>query len=819
MHDSLKSLASVALCVACVACVQSVRLRPDAVKLTGKVKDKTTPAVWSLPLDAPYADLLEPIGDSEVLVGALAWNDKFGTFRRGVVMLIELESGHEKWRLDSTALPSGPTVLIQTEPEIVFATVTADATTITAVAHDNGSVMWSRRFGRRAGFGLAPVLARPSIIVADDGSVHAIETSTGIDRWATPIPAAQTPIAFSVWVGEPAVYAITDRVSRISLDGGQLEWTSAEIIDCPVTDTLRVNDQLVTIGAAAVVSINTIDGRVSWRHAREGLKPLAVTTLNQMLLVAWKRTTSSIASELTLHDPMDGTLSWHSEPLPEIRGGPLVDEDGTVLISTAALLMRVDARSGAILSRGKLPLEMIGKRGLPDRLTVHDRQVVLRREKGFVLIDLASMKTQWTLPILAAKQDEWATFEQAHYAWLSGMSTIPPTTIALLAQVRRAAADALAERARRGDEVTRLTADSTRAASDALHAYLAAQSQAYLDDDRALNLHALANMRSAQHDYFDGSSGFALVPVTYQQERNGVLVVDALNRSAAAVWAGPHIDGDVVLAMVDNKHGRLITVAPSFDIKQQKAYMVRGAIRHTSAVAAYQMDIIDASSPTDAVHASAEMVGYDAKLVEIPRFIAAHEGTELARRFPDHGCPKDYATMEFAGGTLAHYAVHADDADLLVGLVRNGASMEATGGGDYSVLELAQMVSKPETIELVKSPHPTKNDALRTAAAQGDTQDVLRLLGSDADPNTGLIIPGCDFGALHFAIVKHDTRMVDALLKAGAWVNFMTPEGTALDVANTYKAPKPLVQLIRAKGGKRSAESKKAEAAAQKDGN
>ena len=805
----LKSIPSLTLLAACVACASSPPLRPDAATLTAKIKDTTRPPVWSLPLNAPYADLLEPIGDDCALVGALTWNDNFGTFRRGVVMLVELATGNVRWRLGSDVLPSGPTLLIQTNPDIMLVTVTADATTITTIDRDKGSVRWARHFGRRAGFALAPVMEKLSLIVADDSVVHAIATATGIDYWATPIPAAQMPTAFSVWVGEPAAFVITDHITRISLDGGQLEWTSPEVIDTPVTDTLRVNDQLVTVGAAAVVSINTNDGKVTWRHAREGLKPLAVTVLNRMLLVAWKKTTSSIASELTLHDPIDGVLSWHSEPLPEIRGGPITDEDGSVLISTAAQLMRIDARSGAITSRAKLPLELIGKRGLPDRLLVHNRQLNLRREAGFAVIDLATMKTRWALPVLTAKGMQWSSYEQTHFAWLSGMSTIPPTTLTLLTQVRRAATDAMSEEARRDEQVTRRVADSARAASDALHAYLAAQGQAYLDNDRALDLYALANMRAAQRDYFDASSAFALAPVNFKNERNGVLVIDSLNRSVAAVWAGPHVDDDVVLAIVDNKNGRVITIAPSFDITQQKAYMVRGSIHHTASIAAYPLDVVDVSDPGDAIHASAELVGVDPKMVEIPRFIAAHEGAELARRYPDHGCIKDYVGENFVGGTLAHYAVHADDADLVVGLVRNGASMDATGGSDYTVIETAQMVSKPEIIELARSPHPTKNDALRTAAAQGDTQDVLHLLGENADPNTGLIIPSCDFGPLHFAIVKHDAKAVDALLKAGAWINFVTPEGTALDVANAYKAPKSMVQFLRQRGAKRAAELKK----------
>jgi hypothetical protein len=51
--------------------------------------------------------------------------------------------------------------------------------------------------------------------------------------------------------------------------------------------------------------------------------------------------------------------------------------------------------------------------------------------------------------------------------------------------------------------------------------------------------------------------------------------------------------------------------------------------------------------------------------------------------------------------------------------------------------------------------------------------------------------------------------MVDALLKAGALVNFPTPEGTALDLAEAYKAPKSIFNALRAKGARGQAELRK----------
>ncbi len=796
-----KPLVVAVLFFSAVACSRPAKLRPDVLAASARLKESLPAPAWSMPLEAPTVDLFEPIGEDALLVGALTWNDKFASFRRGPLQLIEIATGKRRWKIDAAAIPNGQSILVTQDPLIVISTITGDATIITGVERESGTVVWSRRFGRRSGYVLSPVLARASIIIVDDTAVHAVELATGVTRWSSPIPGSGTPLGFSAWLGEPAVYAMTDRVHRLSIDGGRLDWTSGESIDGPITQAVRISDQLITVGSAAVTSISSIDGRVSWRHAREGLKPVSVGMAGVNLIVAWTHTTSAIAAELTLHDTT-GTLIWHSEPLAELHGGPVIDDDGFILVTTAAQVLRIDARSGAIVAKGKLPLELIGKRGLPDFLAFRDRNLHLRRERGAAIIDLATMKVEWTMPVFANRALEWSVSEKLHNAWLTGNGAIPPTTGAVLQTARRASYDALFETTLNAS--SKLTAAEINAAGDALHLYLAAQSQAYLDDGRANALFAGANMRNAVRDYFATNATTLAAPVTYRDERNGVLVIDSAKKAAGVVWAGPRADDEVTAAHLDRKSGLLLVASQALDPKQHKGYWLRMKPRHTVSLEAFPLELAEVKNTTLATRASAELTGIETAQVEIPRFIVNREGQKLAERYPDHGCPKDYATQEFAAGSLAHYAAHAEDADLLVSLVRNNVSFEAAGKSELTPLELAQQIGRADTVELMKSPRPTKNDALRTAAAQGELGEVMRLLNDDADPNAGLIIPGCDFGPLHFAIVKGNTKMVDALLKAGAQVNFLTPEGTALDLAESYKAPKGIFNILRARGAKSS---------------
>ncbi len=804
----VKPLTAVIICASALSCARPAKLRPDVLAATATLKAAVPAPAWSLPLEAPFADLLAPIGEDAVLVGAIVWNDKFAAFRRGPLALVDLATGKPRWRVDAAALPSGQSLLVTDEPCIVIATITGDAMMVTGIERESGTVLWNRRFGRRSAYVLSPVLARPAILVVDDQAVHAVELATGVNRWSSPIAASATPLGFSAWLAEPAVYMVTDRLQRLSIDGGRLDWTSNENVDAPVTQAVRISDQLITVGAAAITSFSTVDGRVSWRHAREGLKPVSVGMAGVNLMVAWTHTSSAIASELTLHDTV-GTLIWHSEPLPELRGGPVIDDDGFIVVTTAAQAMRIDARSGAIVAKAKLPLELVTKRGLPDYLSFHNRDLHVRRERGVAVVDLATMKVEWSMPVVAGHTHEWSILERLHHAWLINNTAIPATTAAVLTAARRAAYDSLHELTLTNPGGSRLAAAATNAASDALHLYLAAQSQAYLDNGRASSLFAGANMRGAVHDYFATGPTLLAAPVSFRTERTGILVIDSQKRAAGVVWAGPHIEDDVTAAIFDTKNGRLVTLAPSLEPKEHRGYWLRDTARHTVSLAAYPLTLTELRDANLAARASAELTGVDPAKVEVPRFIVQHEGQRLAERYPDHGCPKDYATQDFAAGTLAHYAAHAEDADLLVSLVRNGVTFDNPGKTDTTPLELAQAVARSDTIELMKSPKPTRNDALRTAAAQGELSDVLRLLSGDADPNAGLIIPGCDFGPLHFAIVKHNFKMVDALLKAGAQVNFPTPEGTALDLAEAYKAPKSIFNALRAKGARGQAELRK----------
>ena len=796
-------LAAVAVCS--VGCASSLPLRPDAVDLATKLRDATPAPFWSIPLQSASADILERISDDAIIVGTVSWNDKFATFKRGPVRAIDTATGAELWVADPAAIPAGQSSVIAVDPSVLVTTATAEAWVIASIDRDSGKTVWMRSFGRRAGFARAVVLGRPALIVADEAAVHAIELTTGTDLWNAHMAAGQSPLAYSVWVSEPAAYVVTDRIQRYALDSGRMEWVSPDAIDVPVTQTLRAGDQLLTIGANAVSSVSTLDGHVTWRHVREGLKAYYVTPLTQQLLVAWRKTSSSIASELTLLDPVDGQVVWHSEPMLELRGGPLIDEDGFIVVTNSVMVMRLDPRTGAVATRGKLPVELVSKLGYPDQLKLADRKLILRRERGTAVIDLATMKSTWSFPILGGRPFEWSRFDRDHYAWLGGNASVPQQTTSLLATTRRAAMDALFERTLVDDDTQHIVADDARLASDALHAYIAAQSQAYLDDKRATALFAGADLRVTQHDYFDDDAGFAIAPVIHTDKRVGVLVIDTQAKRAGAVWAGPHIEDDPPLAIVDRKHSRVITVAPSFDPQLHQAYSARGVVRHSVSISAYALTTVDIKDPDDAGKASAELVGVDPREIEGPRLIVAHDGVKLAARYVDHGCPVDYASQSLVAGTLLHYVVMADEQEMLGGLVRDGIKTDAPSQADYTPEELGQLVGSGELNAIFREPDGTVNDALRAAAASGSTNEVIRLLGMDANPNAGLNVPGCDFGPLHFAIVKKDARMAEALLKAGAWVNFLTPEGTALDLANGYKASKSLVSSLKSRGAKRGA--------------
>ncbi|MBC7795101.1 MAG: hypothetical protein H7Z43_15460, partial [Clostridia bacterium] len=449
-------------------------------------------------------------------------------------------------------------------------------------------------------------------------------------------------------------------------------------------------------------------------------------------------------------------------------------------------------------------VELVSKLGYPDKLALADRKLFLRRERGAAIFDLTTMKSIWSFPILGGHAFEWSRFDRDHYAWLGG-TAVPQQTTSLLATTRRAALDALFARTIINNDTQHIVSDDARLASDAFHAHIAARSQAYLDDRSSTALFAGTNLRITQADYFNDDAGFSIAPVIHSDNRVGVVVIDSKGKRAGAVWAGARIEDDPPLAIVDRKHSRVITVAPSFNPQLQQAYAVRGSVRHSVSVSAYALTTIDIKDPDDAGKVSAELVGVDPREIEGPRLIVAHDGVKLASRYVDHGCLGDYASQSLAAGTLLHYVVMADEQEMLGGLVRDGVKTDAPSQADYTPEELGQLVGSSELNTIFRKPDGTVNDALRSAAASGSTNEVIRLLGMDANPNSGLNVPGCDFGPLHFAIVKKDARMADALLKAGAWVNFLTPEGTALDLANGYKASKTLVNSLKSRGARRGA--------------
>ncbi|GAC1401839.1 MAG: hypothetical protein NVSMB56_16890 [Pyrinomonadaceae bacterium] len=158
--------------------------------------------------------------------------------------------------------------------------------------------------------------------------------------------------------------------------------------------------------------------------------------------------------------------------------------------------------------------------------------------------------------------------------------------------------------------------------------------------------------------------------------------------------------------------------------------------------------------------------------------------------------------------TALMYAARKRNAETVRALLKAGVKTDTKDFENRNAAAIAKMSGDEPTAQLIETT-ARLNAALIEAVNAGDAAKIATLVAQGASPNAPTSDPdgsGQVTSALAFAAKQNDAALIDALLKAGADINFIqdgTEESTALDVAVTESSPETVQKLINANPSRR----------------
>lgn len=782
---------------------------------------------WSIPLHTPFSDVLVPRSDGTVLAGGLEWDDATGALVAADLQLIDAASGVVRWK----RARNGDTTIISAEDPLLVLTRTAQESRLTSIG-PRGETVWTTVLDPFAAIDLTD---GGDLIISDARGAQRVAVTTGHVMWTSRATGTVRCMGSTVLL-------LGEQTAALDLATGKTLWTAEGVKQ--LVDVLETSSGYVIADSRATRLLERATGNVSWSHPVTFVTRLMPADETGVFVVATDD--HQRAFELQWLELASGTKRWGVASSSAPTGTPVVDQMG-VVCPYAAVLVRFDVRDGKQLAVARLPLALVGD-GLPDALWSTGEQLYLRRERGLAAVDAKTLRLTWWQPFLYSQELRYERFAQERDRWLADVKAVTPAKAQYVAargeqdRTWSKIADAFASSARA--EKVRVFADrmsSFGARMDALDnlqgavgyqravthmnahfermrttldlvnsvAALAAEMlQAQLDEyQESVNKDRLAMAAVARTNittlsrYLNAPTMLALQPVMHGQPRIGLALIDPAGRTGVIAWVAPRVQNEPPLAALAPDGKQLYVVGVPPDPALLEGFVVRESVRPGLAISAFPIPELQ---PLDAITRLSGQQGNDGLDVELPRRMLERDYGAIYRDHANVTC-KELPTHVYAGGTLLEHALQADEVAIADVLQSKSYSLTKTRGKPGSTMQAVLQFASEDVSSFVRTgAAKVPGRRLYGASAAGDENAALAALKAGADPNAGAYIPRCDFGPLHFAVYKQMPALVDALLKAGAWVDFVSPEGTPLDLAEKYRVPASIKARLVRSGAQRS---------------
>jgi outer membrane protein assembly factor BamB len=363
-------------------------------------------AVWSLPIDARAADLVEFLDEDRVLVGEVLGGSAYTSPSYGPIRLLDAGSGRTLWIAPRNASPEMTHVLMATAPHLLFSSGGEGAGSIWALDAATGKRLWSVGIGGGASTCMSRDGSRLVILSPGEraGRLEAVDPRTGTRLWACDVEGAGPDVQVlggSVLVSGASVRAFDLASGRATWDAGLPE------LGAPPRHLIEAPTSIVAWTARGMALIAASDGTVRW------VQPVQAGGVKRLLLVGGEIYRIIGGPDVLDTDTIealsaaDGRLRWRRDT----RGlvvSPLVAHRDLLAFTVEDALVVLKAGDGSESVRQDFDdayamSNPVSARfgGTPDVLALHgDLLVVDRDGMGLLAYCLPSGQRAWGTPAL-----------------------------------------------------------------------------------------------------------------------------------------------------------------------------------------------------------------------------------------------------------------------------------------------------------------------------------------------------------------------------------------------------------------------------------
>jgi outer membrane protein assembly factor BamB len=185
----------------------------------------------------------------------------------GCVTAVALETGHPEWSVDLGDSVNTPIAAADGTAFVAVSAGAREAPSLVALRESDHLQLWSAPLGTAGSSIGAPTVADGIVFVAmNDGSVRAIDASTGSQRWAARLNIATSTGSPALWGDAVIVCDVRGQVYRLSAVTGHRVWDFA--MNVPVGGPTAIVGGQVLVGASNgdVSAIDLETGDRIWRQ-------------------------------------------------------------------------------------------------------------------------------------------------------------------------------------------------------------------------------------------------------------------------------------------------------------------------------------------------------------------------------------------------------------------------------------------------------------------------------------------------------------------------------------------------------------------------
>ena len=180
-------------------------------------------------IPVPYhgADFLRFFDERHLLVGSVTF-DVAGTPEYGPIILYDLQTRTEKWRIPRDAHYAARHQLLAFNPQIILRSVSQGKVVHTAYAPDSGRRLWLHQTDDKSirTYRLSSSMTMTDLYILSDGVLNDIDLRTGAVKWET------GPLTLETKASRPKLIALEnilflvsgDKISAYGLQDGRLAW-------------------------------------------------------------------------------------------------------------------------------------------------------------------------------------------------------------------------------------------------------------------------------------------------------------------------------------------------------------------------------------------------------------------------------------------------------------------------------------------------------------------------------------------------------------------------------------------------------------------